>query len=74
MFFTLVRFNGTVNTIRSFCCRGYVQADVLSGNIKTKSDALHRLLTQTIEVHKKINRSVRMTNTQKEKVEKDDSE
>ena len=28
---SLVRFNGTVNTKRSFWCQGFVQTDVLSG-------------------------------------------
>ena len=42
---------------------------------QTKSAALFRLLsTQTIEAPKKRNRIVRVTNIQKEKLEKDDSE
>ena len=35
---------------------------------------LYRLLTQTIEAPKKRNRTVRVANTYKEKVEKDESE
>ena len=46
----------------------------LSGNHKTKSAALARLLTQTIEAPKKRNRTVKVTNTQKEKAENDDIE
>ena len=53
MWFSLVRFDSTVNTIRSFWCQGYVQADVLSENHKTKSAVLARLLTQTIDAPKK---------------------
>ena len=47
-----------------------LQTAVLSGNNKTKSAVLFRL-TQTKEAPKK--RTVRVTNTEKEKVEKDDS-
>ena len=57
-----VRFNGTINTIRSFWC---VQIDVLSWHHKTKSVVLSRLLTQTIEVSKKEIGTIRMTNTGK---------
>ena len=64
--FSLVRCNGTMSTIlvRSFWCQGCVQIDVLSGNHKTKSAALFRLLIQTIEAPKK-EIGLRMTNTQK---------
>jgi len=41
---SLVRFNGTVNTLRSFWYQGCVQTDVLSGNHKTGSSALVRLV------------------------------
>jgi len=41
--FSLVRFNSTMNTL-SFWCQGCVQTDVLSGNHKTKSADLFRLL------------------------------
>ena len=40
----------------------------------TKSAVFSRLLTQTKEAHKKINRAVRVTNSQKDILEKDDSE
>ena len=33
--FSLVRFNGTVKSIRPFWCQGSVRSDVLSGNHKT---------------------------------------
>ena len=49
----------------------------MAGNHKTKSAVLFKLLTQTIDTLKftqEINRTVRMTNTQKEKAEKEDSE
>ena len=46
----------------------------LSGNHKTKSAAFFTIFTQTIEAHKKRNGNVKMTNRQKEKAEKDDSE
>ena len=65
--FSLVRFNGTVNTYKviSFWCQGCVQTDVLSGNHKTNSAALfNSLITKTIEALKKRNRTVRVTNTQ----------
>ena len=69
---SLVWFNGTMNTVRSFWCQGCVQTDVLSGNHKTNSAALFNLLiTETIEALKKRNRTVRVTNIQKENVEKD---
>ena len=55
-YLSLVRFNGTVNTIRSFWCQGCVHTDVLSGKHKIKSAVLIRLLTQTIEAPKKRNR------------------
>ena len=46
----------------------------MSGNHKTKSPVPFRLLTQSIEAPKKRNTTVRVTNLQKEKVEKDNSE
>ena len=58
-----------MKTIRSFWCQGCAQTDVLSGNHKTKSAAVFRLLTQPKE-----KRTVRMTNIQKEKAEKDESQ
>ena len=54
--FSLVKFNGTVNTTRSFWCQGCVQTDVLSGKHNIKSAALIRLFAQTIEAPKKRNR------------------
>ena len=63
-----------MNTIRSFWVQRCVQTDVLSGNPKTKSAVLFRLLPQTIGALKKRNRTVRVTNIKKGKVEKDDSE
>jgi len=55
--------------------RPIVQTDVPSGNHKIKSAVLFRLfLTQTIEAPKKRNMIVRVKNTSKEKLEKDDSE
>ena len=58
----------------SIWCQWCLQTDVLSGNQKTESAVLFRLLTQTIEAPKKEIKTVRMTNMQKEKVEKDNSE
>ena len=55
---SLVRVN--VNTIMSFWCQGYVQTDVLSGNQMTKSAAIFRSLTQSIEAPKKRNRTARV--------------
>ena len=68
-----------MNTIRLFWCQGCVQTDDLLGNHKTKSDALFRLLTQTMVMEapkkkKKYDRTVRVTNTQNEKAEKDNIE
>ena len=50
--FILVRFNGTVNTIRILMPR-VCTTDVFSGNHKTKSAVLFILLTQTKEAPKK---------------------
>ena len=74
--FCLVGFNYAFNTIRLYMrpTQGCVQTDVLSGNHKTKPAVLFRLLTQTIEAHKKRNGTVIKKNTQKEKAIKDDSE
>ena len=69
VYFSLVRFNITVNTIRSIWCKGCVQTEVLSENHKTKSAALSRLITQTKESSKKRNITVRMTNIQNQKEE-----
>ena len=46
---SLVGFNDAFNLIRLFQrpCLGRVQTDVLSGNHKTKSAVLFKLLTQT---------------------------
>ena len=62
---SLVGFNDAFNTIRLYerPVQGCVQTDVLSGNHKTKSAVLFRLLTQTKEAPKKRNRTVRVTNT-----------
>ena len=60
-----------MNTIRSFWCQGCVQTDILSGNHKTKSPALVRFLSQIIEASQNRKGTVRATNTQKEKAEKD---
>ena len=54
---SLLRFNVAINTKRlnKRPCQGCVQT-VLSGNHKTKSAFLFRLLTETKEAHKKRNR------------------
>ena len=62
-----------MDTIRSFWCQMCVQSEVLSRNHKTESAIVFRLLTQAVESSKERNRTVRKTNTQKEKAEKDDS-
>ena len=57
-----LRFNCTLNTIlvRTSGVKAvyFLQTDGLSGNHKTKSAALFRLITQTIQVPKKRNRTV----------------
>ena len=66
LFVCLVGFNDTFNTIRLYKrpAKGVLQTYyVLSGNHKTKSAALFRLLIQTKEAPKKRNRTVRVTNT-----------
>ena len=63
-----------MNTTRLFWCQGCVQRDVLSANHKTESPALFVLLKQTIEAHKRATELSRVTNIQKEKAEKDESE
>ena len=63
-----------MNTIRSFWCQACVQTDVLSENHKTKSAGVITLLLQTIEASQKHEIIVRLTDTQKEQVEKDDTE
>ena len=62
---SLVGFNDAFNTIRLYKRPGCLQTAVLSGNHKTKSAALFRLLTRTIGAPKKRYRIVRVTNTQK---------
>ena len=59
--FGRVGFNDAFNTIRLYKRQGCLQTAVLSGNHKTKSAVLFRLLTQTKEAPKK--RTVRVTNT-----------
>ena len=61
---SLVGFDDAFNTIRLYkrLCQGCVQTAVLSGNHKTKSAALFRLLTQIKEAPKKRNRTCRVTN------------
>ena len=51
--FSLVWFNDAFNTIRLYKRQGCFQTGVLSGNHKTKSAVLLRLLTQTKEAPKK---------------------
>ena len=60
---SLVGFNDAFNTIRLYniSVKGVLQTAVLSGNRKTKSAVLFRLLTQTKEAPKKS--TVRVTNT-----------
>ena len=53
-------------------CQWCVQTEVLSGNHKTQSAVIFRLLTQTIEAPKK--RTLRVRNTEEERVQKDNSE
>ena len=67
----LVRCNGTVNTISSFGAKWCVQTDVLSGNHKTSSNTLVRLLSQTIKAPQ--NRKPLSKWLPHKKVEKDDS-
>ena len=55
-----------MNTIK---CQGCVQTDVLSGNHKTSS----AVIVPTIEAPQKRKDTVRVTNKQKEKGEKDNS-
>ena len=57
VYFSLVGFNDAFNTIRLYKrpAQGCVQTDVLSGNHKTKSAVLFRLLTQTKEAPRKRN-------------------
>ena len=59
--FSLVGFNNAFNTIRLYKHQGCLQTAVVSGNHKTKSAVLFRLLTQTKEAPKKM--TVRVTNT-----------
>ena len=73
MKFSLARLDSTMTTKR---WQGSVQTNFLSGNHKTKSADLITLLlvTQTIETPQKWNKTVIVTKTQKEKVERDNSE
>ena len=67
---TLSLFNscGAKGVYRHISCQGIT-------SLVRQSAVLYRLLTQTIEAPKKINRGLlRKTNRQKEKVDKDDSE
>ena len=57
-----------------FCDKGVYYTDRCPVNHTTKSAALFRLLTRTIEAPKKGNMTVRVTNTQNEKAENIDSE
>ena len=63
--FSLVGFDDAFNTIMLYKrpAQGCVQTEVLSGNHKTKSAVLIRLLTQTKVAPKKRNRTDRVTNT-----------
>ena len=65
-----------MDTLRSFkrCGAKGVYRQMSCRGITRQSAVLHRLLTQTIEAPKKRNRTVRVTNIEKEKVDKDDSE
>ena len=56
-----------------FGAKGVNRHVLLAWNHKTKYAVLFRLLIQTIEAPKKRKRTVRVTNTVKKKVEKDDS-
>ena len=51
--FSLVGYIDTFNTLRLYKLQGSLQTDVLSGNHKTKSAVLFRLLTHTKEAPKK---------------------
>ena len=58
-YLVLVRFNGTVNTLRSFWCHGCVQTDVLSG--------YHRTLLPLLDCYHKLSRHPGKENTLAEK-------
>ena len=60
----LVRFNGTVNTIRSFWCQGCVQTEVLSGNQKTKLCYSRQIVIdfdQKMELHTATKATITLT-------------
>ena len=65
-----------MDTLRSFkhCGAKSVYRQMSCQGITRQSAILYRLLTQIIEAPKKRNMTVRVINTKKEKVEKDDFE